>query len=282
MAGTIQDAGSIEDDDPAPVTPGRGELDTAVIHQIEHLSPPIWLWRRVVGACYAFIVVVFAWYLLKLPPGLISDAVLPTLTQVSSGFHELRLEGVAGATLGGHLMATLGRLAVGTGFGLILGAVAGWMSAAVPLIRTVVDPVAAGLRMIPGLILGPLVVAWLGAGELAIVVVIGLAVAWTSAVAASDSRAERLRAAVIGPDVGLAVWLARARSTLLVAWTTVLTVETVLASTGLGAMVWFAQTRIDLAVAGMIVAGLIGFGADTVLRGAFYLVAWSQSPHRVR
>ncbi|MEM7274121.1 MAG: hypothetical protein AAF547_13640 [Actinomycetota bacterium] len=249
---------------------GRPDPLAVAVHRVEYPEPLIWLWRRTVGASFAFILVTFTWYLLKLPSGLISDDVVPSMTQVSAAFHEARIDGVAGVTLGRHVMASVSRLVAGLGFGLAVGVTVGAVAGATPLVRTIVDPVVAGLRMIPGLALGPLLVAWFGPGEMAMVAMVGLTVTWLAAVLAADARTAALRAGHPGRVAIGDRLLLGARSILLIAWTAVLAAETILASSGLGAMVWFAQGRTDLVVAGMLVAGLIGFVADTGLRVVHY------------
>ena len=42
---------------------------------------------------------------------------------------------------------------------------------------------------------------------------------------------------------------------------------------GLGAMIWFAQGRSDVILAGLIIAGIIGFVLDTLLRATEYCLA---------
>lgn len=252
------------------VMAGRQTQDIMSRHQLEYCEPSIWLWRRIVGAAFAFIVVTIAWYLVKLPSGLISDDALPTQTQVATAFNEVRSEGYAGATLARHAGASLLRLILGLGIGSSLGVGLGLATGAAPLTRTVIDPISSFFRMVPGLALAPLVVVWFGPGQAAIVAVVAMSVLWTVMGSASDARIAVVRGSTVDLPLEL---IGGMRSALLVAWATVLAIETVLASTGLGAMVWFAQDRSDVIMVGIYVAGLIGFLLDSSLRAMQYVLA---------
>lgn len=249
-----------------------GRYDPAMVarHRLEYSEPSIWLWRRIVGAAFAFIVMTLTWYLIKVPSGLISDEALPTQTQVATAFNEVRSQGFAGASLSSHAGSSLFRLAFGLGIGSIAGVSLGLITGAAPLVRTVVDPVSSFFRMVPGMAVAPLLLIWFGAGNRTIVTAVAFTVMWITMGSASDARIRSLRGAPI--DLTLEV-VAGMRSALLLAWLTVLAVETVVSSTGLGPMIWFAQDRSDVIVVGIYLAGLMGFVFDTTLRVIQYLLA---------
>lgn len=255
---------------------GSNDPDAVDAHRIEYREPSIWIWRRLVGAAFAFILVTLTWYLLKVPSGLISDDALPSQTQVSRALNELWSQGFAGATLANHVGLSLLRLALGLGIGSVAGVVLGLVAGAAPLARTVVDPIVSFFRMVPALVLAPLILVWAGAGDVATVLVVALSVMWTVMGSASEARIRGLRGATV--DLPLEV-VAGMRSALLVAWLTVLAIEVVLASTGLGAMVWFAQDRTDIIVVGIYAAGLLGFALDTALRMTQYFLTIAASRH---
>ena len=239
-------------------------------HRAEYGESSIWLWRRTVGAAFAFIVVTVTWYLLKLPSGLISDQALPSQTQVSTAFTELRVDGFAGSSLGRHVGSSLFRLTLGLGIGSMFGVGFGLMVGTAPMLRTIVDPVISFLRMMPGLVLGPLVLVWFGAGERAAISAVALSVMWVTLNSAADARARALRGAAI--DLPLEV-IAGTREALLLGWAKVLALEAIAMPSGLGAMIWFAQGRSDVILAGLIIAGIIGFVLDTLLRATEYCLA---------
>jgi ABC-type nitrate/sulfonate/bicarbonate transport system permease component len=236
----------------------------------EYREPSIWLWRRVVGGAFAFIVVTLLWYLIKMPSGLISDTALPTQTQVATAFNEVRSQGFAGSSLSHHVGISLFRLTLGLGFGSMFGVALGLLVGAAPMVRTIVDPIASFFRMVPGLAVGPLLLVWFGAGERATIGVVAFTVMWATMGSASQARVGDLRGTAT--DLPLEV-IAGMRSALLLAWATVLAIETVVASSGLGAMIWFAQGRTDVVIFGICVAGLLGFLLDTGIRATEYFLA---------
>ncbi len=248
----------------------RNNEELLARYAAEHGEPSIWIWRRVVGGAFAFIAFTLMWYLLKMPSGLISDEALPTQTQVATAFKEVRADGFAGSSLVRHIGISLFRLTLGLGFGSMAGVALGLVTGAAPMARTIIDPIASFFRMVPGLALGPLLLIWFGAGERATIGVVALTVMWATMGSASDARARSLRG--MFTDLPLEV-IAGMRAALLVAWATVLAIETVVASSGLGAMIWFAQGRSDVIVLGIYVAGLLGFALDTALRGTEYFLA---------
>lgn len=251
------------------VVVGRHSSEALTRHRLEYAEPSIWIWRRIVGAAFAFIVMTLTWYLVKVPSGLISDDALPTQTQVSAAFNEVRSEGFAGATLSRHAGISLFRLAFGLGIGSVAGVSLGLITGAAPLARTVIDPISSFFRMVPGLAAAPLFLLWTGAGEATIIAVVAFSVMWSAMGSASEARVRSLRGALL--DLPMEV-IAGMRSALLLAWATVLAIETVLASTGLGSMIWFAQGRSDVIVVGIYVAGLMGFMLDTALRATEYFL----------
>ena len=256
---------------PAPTAAGS-HVDPADRHLAEYREPSIWLWRRIVGTALAFIAVTVGWYLVKVPDGLISDRALPTQSQVAAAFNELRTDGVAGASLTAHAVASLSRLVLGLVFGVGLGALLGLATGSAPLMRTVVDPIGSLLRMTPAVVLVPIIIVWLGSGETAIVAAVAAAVLLATMEAVDTARIRNLRDA---GDQTLHLVAEALRRAIATGWMAVLAVETVMAPVGLGPMVWSAQQRSDLILAGLYVVGLLGLLVDTAVRFVAYLVAVS-------
>lgn len=257
---------------------GRIDQAEAARHVVEHRRPLLWIWRRVVGMSFAYILVSVTWFLIKLPSALVADATIPSQVQVAAAFHELRIDGIAGATLGAHAGSSLFRFAAGLGVGAACGITLGIITGSAPLVRTIVDPVTSFFRLVPGLAAGPLLLLWFGFGEAGLISVVAFSVMWATMASASDGRTAAVRRgseAQTGSDASNvdAVFDA-VRAAVLVAWTTMLAIETVAASTGLGAMVWFAQGRSDLVVAGILIIGLIGFTIDSALRLTQYVITY--------
>ncbi len=249
------------------VLQGHDGEDAMERHKLEYQEPSIWLWRRIVGASFAFIVVTATWYLIKLPSGLIGDDALPTLTQTATAFNELRSTGFAGHSMFEHLGASMLRLAVGLGLGSVLGIVFGLVAGAAPLARTIVDPVASFFRMVPGVAAAPLAVVWFGVGEGATMAVVTFSVMWAVTGTVGEIRTRMLRGSKLELTAEV---IGSLRSSLLLAWVTVLAVETIVSSSGLGPMIWAAQDRTDMVVVGVALAGLVGFAVDTLVRTFHY------------
>ncbi len=245
------------------------DFDPIVRHRIEYREPSIWLWRRIVGTAFAFIVVTLAWYLIKVPEGLISDDTLPTQTQVASAFNELRAEGIAGARLVDHVAASLARLVIAGLIGVMLGAPIGLAIGSAPLGRTVTDPIMSLLGMVPAVMIAPLAIVWFGPGEAGIIGAVAAAMLWAAAEVTATIRIRGLRGAK--PDMAHEL-SAGLRRVLGVGWAGVLAVETLLAPIGLGPMVWSTQQRVDAIVAGIYVIGLVGLTVDAIPRVVEYLV----------
>lgn len=255
---------------------GRIDSTEAARHVVEHRQPLLWIWRRAVGMSFAYILISVTWFLIKLPDALVADATIPSQVQVAAGFHELRIDGLAGATLGAHAGSSLFRFATGLGVGAALGITLGIITGSAPLVRTIVDPVTSFFRLVPGLAVGPLLLVWFGLGEAGLISVVAFSVMWSTMASASDGRTATIRrgaASNTGSDrVTVDAVFGAVRAAVLTAWTTMLAIETVAASTGLGAMIWFAQGRSDLVVAGILVVGLIGFAIDSALRLTHYVI----------
>ncbi len=245
------------------------DIDPIRRHRIEYREPSIWVWRRIVGTAFAFIVITVAWYLLKVPDGLVSDDTVPTQGQVAAAFNDLRVDGYAGAKLVDHAAASLARLVIGTLIGFGVGGAIGLAMGSAPLARTILDPVTSLLRMVPAVAIGPIAVLWLGAGEAGIVGAVAATVTWTTIDAVATTRIRDLRA--VRPDIPHELALG-ARRALAAGWAAVLAIETLLAPVGLGPMLWTAQREVEIVVAGIYVVGLVGLTVDAVPRAVEYLI----------
>ena len=242
----------------------------AAEHRAEYRRPWIWLWRRTVGAAFAFVAVVSTWWLVTLPDGLVDARVLPAPERVAATAVELAEQPLAGADLWGHAGTSLLRLGFGLGFGVLAGALVGLAMASSPHLRTVIDPVVSVLRMVPSVVAAPLLLIWFGVDEMVLVAVIAHGIAWSVADLVGAFRVGRMRRPGPDPVDRLAGSI---RSILLTAWTTVLAVEVVAAPVGIGSLVWFGRDRPAVVLVGVLAAGLVGAGLDVVVRGIHYAIA---------
>jgi len=211
---------------------------------------------------------------LFLPP---PSAVWAKLWQLAGeGFMEATLWQHAGASLARVLLALL--LAASTAIPLGL-----WMGLS-PVARGLFDPLVEFYRPVPPLAYLPLIVIWLGIGELSKVLLIALAifapVVIATAIGVRGTDHNRIRAAqsfgatrwqllrhVILPSA-LPEILAGLRVGLGVGWSTLVAAELVAATRGLGFMVQSAAQFLntDIVVLGIFVIAGIAFGLELGLR----------------
>jgi sulfonate transport system permease protein len=82
----------------------------------------------------------------------------------------------ASGDLQGHVLATLGRLGAGFGFGVLAATVLGTLAGSSPLWRRWVDPSLQGLRSIPSIAWVPLFILWFGIFETSKITLIAVGV----------------------------------------------------------------------------------------------------------
>ena len=174
--------------------------------------------------------------------------------------------------------------AIGAAAGIALGAA---MSAS-RVARHLVDPIIEVLRPLPPLAFIPLFIIWFGIGELPkdVLIVIGVApIMAVTTVAALDQVPEDLRlcartlgasplftllhvqvrAALPGIITGMRISMAGA-------WTSIVAVELIAATNGLGYLIMQAgdYLNVSLVFSGIIVIAILGLTLDACLRGLVY------------
>ena len=92
--------------------------------------------------------------------GLVDAFYAPPPTQIAATMVQLFAEG----EIYKHLEATFGAALMGLAFGLMAGALLGFVAALTPMIAELLEPVMAMLNAIPRVILAPLFIIWLGIG----------------------------------------------------------------------------------------------------------------------
>jgi sulfonate transport system permease protein len=93
--------------------------------------------------------------------GLSDGRLVPPPSRIYEEFAELARTG----ELARHVLATLLRVAVGFGFGTVVGTVLGAIAGYSTLVRRLVDPSLQGLRAVPSIAWIPLFILWLGIFE---------------------------------------------------------------------------------------------------------------------
>lgn len=192
--------------------------------------------------------------------------------------------GVSGYLLGEHLLASLRRIAIGTGIGVAGGVLLGLAIGLVPLLRAAFGPAITFVRALPPLAYLYLLVIWFGIDEAPKVWVLLIAALPVVAVATADAvrgvSADYLNAArslgarrwelpwrIIVP-ASLPEILTGVRLAVGVTYTSVVAAETINGVPGIGGMVRDAQryNNTDVVVLGIIVIGLSGVVIDASLQ----------------
>jgi taurine transport system permease protein len=187
-------------------------------------------------------------------------------------------------------VVSLRRILLGFAVGVAIGVVLGGAMAASRIIRHLIDPIIEVLRPLPPLAFIPLFIIWFGIGELPkeILIIIGVApIMAITTVAALDQVPEdfrlcartlgasrfytlihvQVRAALPGVVTGMRISMAGA-------WTSIVAVELIAATNGVGYLIMQAgdYLNVGLAFSGIIVIALLGLGLDCCLRGLRALV----------
>ncbi len=139
--------------------------------------------------------------------GLVSDLLLPTPDELWDGAADLVVNGYKGYSLGAHIGISLWRVALGFGFGSIVGTLLGLGMGVSPKLDALAAPFIEFLRPLPQLAYLVLLIIWFGIGETPKIMLLFLAALPVSAVAARDGvrnvSPERVRAA---QSLGASQW----------------------------------------------------------------------------
>ena len=104
--------------------------------------------------------------------GLSNGRLVPPPSRIFQEFEELARSG----ELHRHLFATLLRVVVGFGFGIVAGTLLGALAGYSSLMRRLIDPTLQGLRAVPSIAWIPLFILWLGIFETSKVALIAVGV----------------------------------------------------------------------------------------------------------
>lgn len=207
--------------------------------------------------------------------------IFPSPADVVKGVDELLRKGV----LGSYIADSLRRVAVGYGFGVLLGVPVGLTLGWYPAAAQVVNPVIQMARPISPLAWIPLSIVWFGVGDAAAMYLIFLGSFFPIVVASMNGvrnvpsmfrRAGRnfglnpaaLLAKVVFP-AALPQIIVGLRIALGIAWLVVVAAEMIAVDSGLGYLVIDARNsgkRYDLVIAAMLMIGGIGLALDLIFR----------------
>lgn len=189
-----------------------------------------------------------------------------------------------GETLIGHTIVSLGRVIAGFAIGAAVGIPVGALMARFERFRAIIDPFIELTRPLPPLAFVPVLIVWFGIGEAPKIILIAAGVVPVMAIStaaglagvpedmlnaarclgASDSYAMihvRIRAAASPIITGM-------RLSVGISWTSIVAVEMIAATSGLGFVILQAGQFLDtqLIFAGILLIAAVGLAIDTALR----------------
>lgn len=196
-------------------------------------------------------------------------------------------------TLQSAMLVSLGRVVVGLGVGVIAGVALAVVSGLFWTGEDLLDPVLQAARAVPVLGLLPLVIIWLGVGELPKVFLVALAVMFPVYINThAGIRGVDMKLVEAGQTFGLGRWglisqvilpgalpgfLIGLRFALVGCWAIIVVAEEINAQSGLGYLIMQAQTtnRTDIMCLCLAIYAVLGLIADGIVRlGERYLLTW--------
>lgn len=262
-----------------PVSTGPAE--TATLARRRRFS-----WSRLGWGATGLAIALGVWQLLAVVKG--DPVILPTVPATAHTFVDYLGKrypaGPAGETLWGHALVSVLRILAGWGAGVVLGVAIGGVMASVPVVRHLVDPLIELSRPLPPLAFIPLFIVWFGIGETSkfLLILVGVVpIMIIATVSALDgvpkelvqaSRAlgaspfwalltVRLRASIPGIITGT-------RLAMGAAWTSIVAVELMAATRGLGYLINNAGVNLQtsLVLSGIVTISILGITFDGLLR----------------
>jgi NitT/TauT family transport system permease protein len=241
-----------------------------------------------------FAVLVVLWWLLRLT-GLINPSLLPSPADVARTFWSTLTAGQLLTNIVMSVTRVLGGLLLGTAAAVPVGFLIGWYR---PVGR-LLDPLINFFRALPPIALIPLVIVYLGIGEVAKIAILFYASFFAAVIVMYEGMAAispiyvRVARTLGATDfeifarvmVPLTVphMLVALRVALGVCWATLVAAELVAAQQGLGAMIQNASAFFDLNTIylGIICIGALALLMDTILRRlTARIVGWQEKIER--
>ena len=270
-----------------PVARSSKSIEPGSPKGIRLLPTPSFPGQRILGP----ILVLLVWYVATALHW-ISPAKLPGPAAVIEAFRDTIATGV----LADDLLMSLQRAAIGLVLGVSIGFILAVIAGLSRLGDSVIDGNVQVKRAIPNLALIPLFIIWLGIGETMKVMVIALGVMVPiyinthAALRSIDRRYVELGQTValtrkrfirdIVIPASLPGFFTGLRLGVTGAWTALVVVETINATSGIGYMISQARTygQTELVLLGLIIYGVLGFSSDAAVRMIERRVlSWRQS-----
>jgi sulfonate transport system permease protein len=227
----------------------------------------------------AFVLILAGWWIVS-HTGLVNPFLLPSPERVARAATAM----IADGSLWANTIVSLGRVLAGFGLSVAAGIPLAILFALQPRLRELAEPPLEFVRQTPPLALLPLLILWLGIGEMQKIGIIMLAcffpifLGTLGGLAQVDpklievgrvcglSRAALVRRIVLPSAAGAIV--TGLRIALGYSWRALVGAELVAASSGLGYLIVDAQNlaRTDMVLVGVLVIGTLGLLADMATR----------------
>ena len=235
--------------------------------------------------------VILLWFIATLS-GWLSPETLPRPDTVAATFKELWADGYLADNIGASLARAGQGLAAGVAAGLLLALAAGLTR----LGDALFDGLVQIKRALPNLALIPLFIMWMGIGEAMKITVIALGVfvpvyinthaalrdidlRYVELAQTVDLNRRQFLRYIVFPSC-LPGFFTGLRLAATHAWTALVVVETVNATSGIGYMISQARIygQIEIVIAGLVLYGVLGFGTDALIRTVHKRVlGWRQT-----
>ncbi len=232
------------------------------------------------------LIVLFTLWALSEALGIADPTFFPGPKKTSEELWLVATDGFQNVTLLEHILASLRRIAIGFGAGVLLGVPVGLAMGLSNTMRGIFDPLIELFRPVPPLAFIPLLILWFGIGDMPAFVMLFFAAFFIMVIAAragvtgvriskvhaayslGASKAQILRHVII-PNALPEIFVGM-RVAIGVCWGTLVAAELVGAQEGLGALIWTARTffRNSMVVFGIIIIGIIGVILDLIMRKA--------------
>jgi NitT/TauT family transport system permease protein len=211
---------------------------------------------------------------------LLGPFVMPSPLATLGGIVDLADRGTLFPSIG----ASLQRILIGWGIGLVLGAPIGVLMGRSRLLRNILDPYVEILRFIPAIALITVMVVWFGIGEESKIALIVYTSIFVVVISTCDATLripndKVLAAQSLGANRVQVLWtvvvpsaipgiITGARLAMGNSFLTIISAEMVAARSGLGTIIWTSYTfgRIDWIFAGIVVLAALGFICDRIVR----------------
>ena len=242
-------------------------------------------WSRLGYGAVGIVLFLALWELLAALRG--DPVLVPSVQETARTFVEYlgeRYPAAVGDTLWQHALVSSARILAGWAAGVVVGVAVGGLMASVRLVRHLVDPLIELTRPLPPLAFIPLFIIWFGIGETSkfLLILLGVVpIMIIATVAALDAVPRELEQAARALGAGhvrtlLTVRLRAATPAIITgmrlamggAWTSIVAVELLAATSGLGYLINNAGVNLQtpLVISGIVSISLLGIVFDGVLR----------------